>query len=207
MTKTMITSKEFRNKLLSKNEGGNENTEIKVAKEAYSVRTSALDNVLRFVFSSKNVDRSGDRVFPDGLDFRGYLARNPLILMHHDLHSLPIGKTISLGVEGDELIGDVEFFTDLEEANVGTNARACLELIKRGVMGLSITFLPKEVEPNNSEGIDFKKAEILETSVVSVPCNPDAFKVEPVKNGLDAAALLRRKNSRMRKIALARDFE
>lgn len=170
---TIITSKSFADAVRK----GETISNPRVAKEAIRFRPSDTGNVLTFVFSSRAVDRSGDRVFPEGIDFSDYIERNPLILLHHDMHSFPIGKTTTLAVEGDELVGTIEFFVDLDEADIGTNARAAVELIKRGTMGISITFVPKEFELNTTDGIDFKACAILEVSCVTVPCNTDAFLV------------------------------
>lgn len=168
-----ITSKEFRDRITNKDSL----TDIKVAKDGYQFHFTDQPNILKFVFSSKVVDLNGDRVFPKGIDIKTYIERNPLILLHHETHSFPIGKTIDLQVVNDELIGTVQFFTDLDEANVGSNARAAVELIKRGTMGLSITFIPKEFSLNTTDGVDFQQCLLIETSVVSVPCNPSAYLV------------------------------
>ncbi len=174
-----MTSKEFANAVRQ----GKAVSGMAVMKEAFALQTADMpSNTLQFVFSTDSVDRSGDRVMPDGLDFSNYMERNSLILLHHDLHSFPIARTIALGVQAKSLVGTIEFFTDLDEGGVGTNARAALELIKRGTMGLSITFIPKDFELNTTDGLDFMAGEIVETSVVSVPCNRDAFRIpsEPV---------------------------
>lgn len=172
-----ITSKEFRDRVKSQESIA----DLKVIKDGYGFSLTEQPEILNFVFSTKETDLAGDRVFPDGVDITNYMARNPLILLHHDTHTFPIGKTLDLSVVDDRLIGSIEFFTDLDEANVGTQARAAVELIKRGTMGLSITFIPKDFELNTTDGLDFKKTLLLETSVVTVPCNPSSFHIpDPV---------------------------
>jgi hypothetical protein len=181
-----ITTKEFRDAVVSKAA----TNDLSVAKESYTFEPTPASNVLKFVFSSKATDLSGDRVFPDGVDFKNYATRNPIVLAHHDLHSWGIGKTIDMSVVGDEIIGTIEFFTDLDEAGVGTNARAAVELIKRGVMGISITFIPKTFELNATDGIDFLTSYMLESSVCTVPCNPDSYLIpSPVVPDVVAASL------------------
>lgn len=167
----MITSKEFYNKVKNNEDVDN----VHVNKSGFQVMLGDTSNILKFVFSSNVVDLSGDRVFPEGIDTKMYREKNSLILLHHDMHSFPIGRTIALDVVNNDLIGTVEFFTDLDEADVGTNARAAVELIKRGTMGLSITFIPKKFELNSTDGIDFLESFLIETSVVSVPACPAAY--------------------------------
>jgi phage head maturation protease len=179
-----ITSKEFRQKI----EKSESLTDLKVAKDGYQFHFTDNPSILKFVFSSKVVDLNGDRVFPKGIDTQTYTTRNPLILLHHETHSFPIGKTLDLQVINDELIGTVQFFTDLDEAGVGSNARAAVELIKRGTMGLSITFIPKEFSLNATDGVDFQRCLLVETSVVSVPCNPAAYLVNNELDLTDATA-------------------
>lgn len=146
--------------------------------------------MLSFVYSSKVTDLAGDVVYPNGIDFTNYLTRNPLILLQHDMSSWPIGKTRSMSVQGDDLIGTIEFFTDLDAAGIGEKARAAMELVKRRTMGISITFLPKEFALNDSDGINFYKSYMIEASVCSVPCCPTAYALSgPVSNSADAVEI------------------
>lgn len=166
-----LTSREFRDLVINKAV----TYDLTISKDLYGFELTDKPNVLKFIFSSKSLDLSNDRVFPTGIDFKKYVERNPIILLHHDLHAWGIGKTIDLGVEKDTLVGTIEFFTDIEDENVGAKARTAIEMVKRGVMGISITFIPKEFELNTSQGLDITKCILLESSVVTVPCNTDAY--------------------------------
>lgn len=165
---------------------------------------------MRFVFSSKTVDHAGDVVYPEGVDFSNYMAKNPIILLHHDMNSFPIGKTVSLNVVDNRLIGEIEFFKDIESGNVGDNAKAAVELLRKGVMGVSITFVPKEVSFNNTDGLDIKRSVLVETSVVTVPCCTEAFRLKSMEDqdetisecDQEADQAKARSESRKRKIAI-----
>jgi phage head maturation protease len=198
----IITSKEFRNRIIAKQS----TSDCTVAKASEGFDLTDVSNVLAFVFSSKTIDLSGDRVFPAGVDTTNYMARNPLILLHHDIHSFPVGKTLSLDVVGDQLIGRVQFFTDIEDAGVGANARAAMELIKRGTMGVSISFIPREFELNSTDGVDFTQSYMIETSVCTVPACPEAYlipdPVAPISNSVSLNAI-RQRLAAMRSRSLA----
>lgn len=207
MTLTKVTSREFKDLVIRKDATSN----IGITKDLYGYELTSQPNVLKFVFSSKSTDLSGDRVFPSGIDFKKYTERNPIILLHHDMHDWGIGKTIDLSVEGDKLIGSIEFFTDLDEDNIGAKARAAVEMVKRGVMGISITFIPKEFELNATDGLDITKCVLLESSVVTVPCNTDSYLITPtgpletVSNSLpDDAAVQKAVDERSRFAAMRR---
>jgi hypothetical protein len=42
-------------------------------------------------------------------------------------------------------------------------------------MGVSIGFVPKEWEFNESKGLNYNRVELIEASIVSVPANPEAL--------------------------------
>ena len=170
-------------------------------------------NVMTFVFSTPTQDLNNDIVEPDGIDYKNYIRDNPIILLHHDLHDWAIGKTIDLQVVGQKLIGTVEFFTDVE-GDVGENARTAVALINKGVMGVSITFIPKTFDllPDGN-GVHVTKCRLIETSVVTVPSNLDSYKisasigelpVKPLPIKSNKKRLVIESEMRKRKIAISR---
>jgi HK97 family phage major capsid protein len=80
----------------------------------------------------------------------------------------------NLRVEGTKLLGRLKL------AARGTSNRIdeIISLIEQGVLkAVSVGFRPIETEPLGNGGVRFKKHELLETSVVSVPANPSALAV------------------------------
>lgn len=128
---------------------------------------------LTFVLSDASVDRYGDIVEPRGWDLRNF-SLNPIALFNHD-SSFPIGKWKNLRVENEQLVGD------LEPARKGTSSRIdeLLSLIEQGILrATSVGFRPLEAEPRvEGKGVRYKRQELLETSVVSVPALPTAIAV------------------------------
>ena len=128
---------------------------------------------LTFVLSDATVDRYGDVVEPRGWDLRNFNL-NPIALFNHN-SDFPIGKWKNLRVENEQLVGD------LEPARQGTSDRIdeLLSLIEQGILrATSVGFRPIESEPRQGgKGMRYKRQELLETSVVSVPALPTAIAV------------------------------
>src|SRR5690349_18493272 len=115
---------------------------------------------VRFCFSDGSIDRAGDRIDPEGWETDGFL-KNPVSLWAHDSWSPPIGRAGNLKVEGDRLMGDIDF------APVETYAFA--DTIYRLVVGkyvnaVSVGFMPIEWsfvdDKERKFGIDFKRQEL-----------------------------------------------
>jgi HK97 family phage prohead protease len=130
-----------------------------------------------FVFSDESVDRYGDVIFARGWDLANFNA-NPVALFGHDSGSVEnvIGKAKNVRVEGSRLIGDIEFMG----ADVNPNAEAVYQMVKGGFLKtVSVGFQPIEWElakdKNRPQGVNFKKQELLEISIVPIPANPNAL--------------------------------
>ena len=131
---------------------------------------------MEFVLSDATVDRYGDIVEPDGWQLAKF-KKNPIALFGHS-SSFPIGTWENVRVEGGRLLGR------LAMAAQGTSARIdeLRGLVEQGVLrAVSVGFRPIEAEPLDPKhpygGQRYKKQELLETSLVSVPANPAALAV------------------------------
>ena len=129
---------------------------------------------MRFVLSDDTVDRLGDIIDPAGWDLRNF-KRNPIALFNHSGNA-PIGTWSKIGVEGGKLVGTLKL------AAKGTSARIdeLISLVEQGILrAVSVGFRPVEQEPIDKDrpfgGQRFKKQELVETSLVSVPANPAAL--------------------------------
>jgi phage head maturation protease len=138
------------------------------------------DRTATFVFSSNASDREDDVISPDGIDFKNFM-KNPVILFAHNQSLFPIAKCISLAVVGNKLIGKIKFHpADMPIS--GPFAEEAYRQLSLGVMGVSMGFCPVEYDLNSAGGVDYTKIELLETSVVSVPCNPEALLMDLSKS-------------------------
>jgi len=113
--------------------------------------------------------------------------KNPVLLYAHDREMLPVGKVHDLRVEGNELVGEVEF--DEAEHSFG---RMLADKYRRGFMNaFSISFrgLKKTKDAAlrlpGQRGVTFTETELLEISAVPLPSHPDALAQRSVEDGLE----------------------
>lgn len=144
---------------------------------------------IRFCFSDGNVDRMGDTIDPAGWDLTDF-NRNPVSLWAHDSSQPPIGRASNVGVEGQRLMGDIEFAPPETYAFADTIYRLTLGNFLNAV---SVGFIPLDYEWSKDDdrewGIDFLKQTLLEISVCPVPANPNALGDARAK-GIDTRPLV-----------------
>lgn len=147
----------------------------------------AVENrTVRFVLSTEAEDRVGDTIAADGWKLENFL-KNPVVLWCHDQDEPPIGKVIEIGVFNGQLIGDVQFAS----AEVNPFADTIFKLVEAGFVNAgSVGFRPVRWEFNDKGGLDFKEAELLEFSIVGVPCHPEAL-AQVQRSGLSLDATSR----------------
>lgn len=143
-----------------------------------------------FVFSDESVDRYGDIIYARGWELDNFNA-NPIALFGHDAGSVEnvIGRAKNVRVHGTKLLGDIEFMG----ADANPNAEAVYQMVKGGFLKtVSVGFAPIEWSQAQDEsrpgGVDFKKSELLEISVVPIPANPNAL-VQAKAAGIDVDRL------------------
>lgn len=119
--------------------------------------------------STTAIDRSADVILASAWTKSGGLnnfQRNPILLFNHN-YDKPIGKVVDMGTDSKGLkINGV----------ISKSAGDVYNLVKEGVLStFSVGFLIKDAEyDKQNDGLIVKDAELLEISVVSVPCNQDA---------------------------------
>lgn len=133
-------------------------------------------NGLEFVLSDETPDRMGDVIIAEGWDLTNF-KKNPIALFNHR-SDFPIGRWIKLAAQKGKLIGKLIL------APEGTSPRIdeIRRLIEAGILkAVSVGFKPIESRPrkvNDSyAGEVFTRAELVETSLVSVPANPNALAI------------------------------
>ncbi|MBF0877461.1 hypothetical protein HKD21_11465 [Gluconobacter cerevisiae] len=139
----------------------------------------ALDNgsdLFTFVITNDALDRANDIVDPDGLDVTEYL-RNPRVLKIHNDGEWPIGRCVELKRVGNGWQGTVEF-CPADYPVVGPDAEFCRRALKDGfISAVSIGFRPLNYSINDAGGMTITESELLEFSIVPIPCNQEALLV------------------------------
>ena len=145
------------------------------AAEGVRFRTHAAKvNGLEFVLSDETSDRMGDIIMSDGWDLSNF-KKNPIALFGHR-SDFPIGTWKNVRVVDKQLRG----FLELAPEGTSDRIDEIRALIDAGVLkAVSVGFRPKESKPRpeTDYGVFFTKSELVETSLVSVPANPNALAV------------------------------
>jgi len=129
-------------------------------------------NGTKFVLSTSDIDRSGDKVIQNW-DLKDFLA-NPIALAFHN-HDAPIGIWENVAVVGNQLTGSLKL------AKVGTSAfiDSIHKLVDQDILrATSIGFRSEKAKPNGTGGYNLDKNYLFEVSLVSVPDNQNALRKE-----------------------------
>lgn len=123
--------------------------------------------VIKGMASTDSVDRAHDIVLPSAWSKGGLdnFKKNPILLLNHD-YNKPIGRATEIKVveNGLELTGVIS-----------KAAGRAYDLVKEGILkAFSVSFMVKDWDYNEEQDAwVVKEAELLETSIVAVPCNQD----------------------------------
>jgi HK97 family phage prohead protease/HK97 family phage major capsid protein len=130
--------------------------------------TAKVGPGFEYVLSDATLDRYGDRIDPKGWVTTNF-NRNPIALFNHDA-KFPIGKWTNVKSDGSRLVGKLK----LAEAGTSQRIDEIISLVRQGILkAVSVGFQAIDKEPlKDGNGIYYKKQELLEASIVSVPANP-----------------------------------
>ena len=140
--------------------------------------TQSADDPFEFIMSDESVDRMGDVILANGWDLKDFKL-NPIALWGHD-HRSPIGLWENVRTVGKQLRGKLALAKQGTSVEIDT-LRSLVE--QRIIKAVSVGFAPIEYEPLNDEAdkfwgpFKFIKQALHETSLVSVPANPNALAV------------------------------
>lgn len=155
-------------------EGKAESEDKSSTKEVKKSQTTGYQSeksATTFIMSNASVDRMGDTIDPMGWDLNNF-KKNPIALFNHN-YDMIVGKWNNIRVEDGNLIGDLE----LAEAGTSELVDTVRSLVEQRILSaVSVGFSATEYEFGET-GIDFKKQELMECSLVSVPANPQALAV------------------------------
>lgn len=136
----------------------------------HKVKVSESPEDLNFVLSDDTIDRIGDVMNPEGVSMTAF-RKNPIALFNHDQNQV-LGTWKAPKVVGRKLVATLSL------ADPGTSPLVdqVRSLVKQKILrAVSIGYLPTRMEPNKSGGYNIHEWELLEASIVSVPCNPSAL--------------------------------
>lgn len=134
------------------------------------VEVKATGQAFKMTISKQVPDRDGETVVIAGMETGNYL-KNPVVLVDHSytVESI-VGKTLSLTQVGNELVAEF-VFADTEDAQIAK------QLYEGGFLkSSSIGFIIKARDPQDRSVIT--NWELLEWSLVAVPCNPLALSLD-----------------------------
>ena len=137
------------------------------------------DREIGVIAATSKLARDGNILEIAGMDLSNY-RKVPIVLYQHNADQ-PVGTAISLGIVGDSHAARIQF----APPGISVVADQCCSMTKAGILrGISIGFDP---DWSTSEPIDparpragkrFKKSELLEISVVSIPADTGATVVQ-----------------------------
>ena len=129
-----------------------------------------------WVMSTFDTDRDFEKVDPCGWDLKNYLL-NPVVLWSHDYSIPPIG--IAQHVTADKTLeGDILFNAkDFDEFGWSIGERVKAGVLRCGSVGFRVDEL-EFLEANDRDcDLIYRKQELLEFSICSVPANPFALHI------------------------------
>jgi HK97 family phage prohead protease len=130
-----------------------------------------------WTLSTFDLDRFGERIDPQGWDFKRYMD-NPIVEWVHRYDIPAIGKIEGLTIDDDGLHGLV-FFNDksYDLFGWGIGQRVKAGVIRAGSVGFRVIELEIADRETAKDGtaLIFRKQELLEFSICNVPANPWAL--------------------------------
>lgn len=150
------------------------------------------ERILKLIESTPARDRHGDRVMQEGWQLDNY-RKNPVGLWMHDHHEHPINRALHTAVEGGQLISYRQF-TSRDENPFGFMTYNLL--LKNYLNASSVGFRPLNWDEDKDATdedrarsmwgpVVFLVQELLESSIVTVPANPEALIEARSVHGID----------------------
>lgn len=127
--------------------------------------TKLKEGEVEFVISTDAWDAYGERILPEGINFKEY-KKNPVVLWAHDGFNLPIAKTTKIWQEGKKTMARAMFnMNDEFPAKV-------YQYILDGF--LNAASIGGQVMDWAQDGVTIAKLNMKEWSVVPIPANSQA---------------------------------
>lgn len=150
-----------------------------------NMETSVAQRMVSGIVCTDAMDMEGEIVMPSGLDTSYFPDRVKAVYLNHNYDALPVAKCRKM-VLNDR--GQMFCQTVIARGGLGDDL---LSLMEDGVVnGLSIGFITQSASPPKPDEDRYRgaksvvrSAKLLEYSIVSMPCNPDAL-IERVSKGM-----------------------
>jgi len=146
------------------------------------------DRTIEGVFSTSNVDRTGEPpIDQESWDLKNF-KKNPVVLFAHNSQQIAVGKVTKIGLnEKNNLAGKIEFAIDEGVGVYGDLIKTLYNLYKNKFMrAFSVGFMMGEIIVDKKKNTKMVNNELLELSCVPVPANALALAKQ---KGLDLSAL------------------
>jgi len=154
----------------------NGNVEL-IAPVPFHLTTENESNGFAWTLSTFDLDRFGERIDPQGWDFKRYL-QNPVVEWAHRYDIPAIGKMDNLTIDDNGLHG-VVYFNDksFDPFAWSIEQRVKSGVIRAGSVGFRVIEIEIPDRKTQEEGtfLIFRKQELLEFSICNVPANPFAL--------------------------------
>lgn len=126
---------------------------------------------VEWVISTSTPDRVKDSLKAGGCIYDHYM-RNPVVLKDHryTVDSI-VARNIDIRIAENEVVAVSQF---PPEGSIEASDKVFDKIKMRLINAVSVGFQPKKYFRNDAGGYDIEEWELLEYSVVAVPCNPEA---------------------------------
>jgi hypothetical protein len=145
-------------------------------KKITGYKSKALGNVddgIDFIMSSANPDRTNEIIVPSAWDLTSFKS-NPICLYQHDPDE-PIGRWENVKVVKNQLVGTL-FLADQDTSD---DINAIRALVGQNILrAVSVGFMVNKWEfDEKKDALVYTDVELLECSLVSIPCNDECMSI------------------------------
>ena len=135
-----------------------------------------------WIASTPSVDRDRDTIDPLGINLANFQA-NPVMIWGHDYRNPyhVIGVANQMQASNEDFRVLPKWRNPVSESDPMTVIKHLID--EDIVRTLSVGFMPKTWEENDHGGFDFSEIDLLEISLVPIPSNQDAVRLEAKKFG------------------------
>ena len=130
-------------------------------------------------YGAFSITSEGDHIMSDGWELKAF-KKNPIALFSHR-SDFPIGTWSNIRVEDKQLRGHL----NLAQRGTSERINEIISLVEQGVLrAVSVGFKPLEIKDREGSewGYEYVRSELVETSLVAVPANPNALAVAKSMN-------------------------